>query len=674
MINVIFSLNGKDTIIQCNINEQFKDICKKFVSEKSIDVNKFIFKYEGNKINNELTLEQIKNKDNKEINQINILVEEEKQIKEERIIQKDIFCPICKETINIEIKDYKINLFNCKNGHTINDLCFKEFEKTQNIDISQNICNVCYKNNINNNKLYRCCTCNNNLCLICKVNHNQEHKIVKFDYKNCICYKHDEIYSNYCNQCKENICKICYNEHSDHELINFEEILPNKNTTKKEMLKLSKNINKLNEIIKDIISKLISIIESNEVYYRISNDYIFNYDIKNYQMINNIKEFKNFNAIIMNDFNKIINENIITNKFNYIMDISNKINKKINSEKYSEYMNKKNYKFKSNPNLKFNTYIVKNNDSHGKNDTFEVYLSYKDNKDYFVSPNMKTHNLDIYTLIDNKKIISLKGHKNYITTVKYFFNDRDCNEYLISADHNKIVIIWDITNNYDMKIQIYTKYKKDINSCILSFLCNYGNFIITSTEHSSPYLEKAATKVFSLNSGNFIKYISGSNKTMTYYLLNWHNKKSNKYYVIQFTDKKILISNLLEDEIYSEISNRSEFGYILYENNKEYLCFSSPFEKCINIWDLNDNCMFKIIYLEIGYSFKALPWNNKYIICYDRFDQFFKIIDIINERIISKMKNIEFKELLNIKKIKHPIYGEALLSCHKDNSIKLWTI
>ena len=114
----------------------------------------------------------------------------------------------------------------------------------------------------------------------------------------------------------------------------------------------------------------------------------------------------------------------------------------------------------------------------------------------------------IFTLLDNKKIKSLNGHKNNILTVRYFINNKDYNEYLISADNNKTVILWDITNNYNIKYQINTKYDKCIWSCLLVFPHNNNdNYIITSTESTSNDNDKSATKIYSLNNGNFVKYI-----------------------------------------------------------------------------------------------------------------------------------------------------------------------
>jgi len=71
----------------------------------------------------------------------------------------------------------------------------------------------------------------------------------------------------------------------------------------------------------------------------------------------------------------------------------------------------------------------------------EIFISYKDNKEYVISPNKDNYNLDIFTLLDYQIINSLFGHKKDIKTVRYFINNKDYNEYLISADDNKIVII-----------------------------------------------------------------------------------------------------------------------------------------------------------------------------------------------------------------------------------------
>jgi len=344
----------------------------------------------------------------------------------------------------------------------------------------------------------------------------------------------------------------------------------------------------------------------------------------------------------------------------------------------NEYNNKMNNKFEIDPNnLKYKYDITNTNDgNYGPNDIFEIFISYKDNKEYIISKNIN-YNLDIFTLLDNQKIKSLNGHKNHIRTVRYFINNKDYNEYLISADDNKIVIIWDINNNYNIKYKINNKYNYYIYSCALVFPHNNNeNYIIISTNSISNDNDESATKIYSLNNGNFIKFINNTNNNSIWYLLSWYNKKNNKYYIIQLADKKIIINNLLEDELYFELMHQPESlhysGFIYNKDNNDYLC-SSSINGYINIWDLYNKNIFKIINTNNCILYHIIQWNNKYIIVADLDNECFKIINIENE-IIKDFEKQHTKGVVCIKKIYHPKYGESLLSAASDNTIKLWSI
>ena len=69
-----------------------------------------------------------------------------------------------------------------------------------------------------------------------------------------------------------------------------------------------------------------------------------------------------------------------------------------------------------------------------------------------------------------------------------------------------------------------------------------------------------------------------------------------------------------------------------------------------------------------------IEWNNKYIIVADFINKSFKIIDLDEYKIISNIEGQHKDYVRCIKKIYHPIYGESLLSCGRDNCIKLWAI
>ena len=233
--------------------------------------------YEQDKIeiNDDITFKKLANEKDKKRKSINITVDEVK--KEDNLIKlKYIICPKCKEGIKINLKDYKINLYDCKNNHKISNMLLNEFVKSQKIELTKIICNICYKKNIDVNELYKCCSCSNNICCKCKVKHDKTHKMINYNMKNSICNKHDEIYIKYCSQCKIDICKLCEDEHTNHKIINYDEITPNKNNIKNQLNKFKKSIDELNNDIKNIIKKLNNIFENIKLYYNIDDYYINN--------------------------------------------------------------------------------------------------------------------------------------------------------------------------------------------------------------------------------------------------------------------------------------------------------------------------------------------------------------------------------------------------------------
>jgi hypothetical protein len=259
-MNIIFIYKGEKAKIQCNAQEKMKDIFKKYESKIGSDITNLFFIYNGNKINEELMLEEIiTNSDIKE-KTINILVyEKNEQIKKEKesiMKSKEVICPTCKDNVLINIKKYKIS-FNCKKGHNIKNKLLNE--NMLDVDVSKIICDNCKeknKGNAFNNIFYRCITCKINICPLCKATHDKSHKIIDYDNKNCICEKHYMNFIKYCKECKLNICMKCVKEHINHDIIDFGFILVNEEDIVKDKNKLEKFINKFNEEIDNLVDKL----------------------------------------------------------------------------------------------------------------------------------------------------------------------------------------------------------------------------------------------------------------------------------------------------------------------------------------------------------------------------------------------------------------------------------
>ena len=110
----------------------------------------------------------------------NIIGPYEKEEKMKNIIKsKYIICKECGENCRIKIYD-------CKNGHIINNILLDDYEDILNIDLSKIICDKCKdinKGNSFNNEFYKCLTCKINLCPKCKLEHEQNHDIINYEQK-----------------------------------------------------------------------------------------------------------------------------------------------------------------------------------------------------------------------------------------------------------------------------------------------------------------------------------------------------------------------------------------------------------------------------------------------------------------------------------------------------------
>ena len=418
---------------------------------------------------------------------------------------------------------------------------------------------------------------------------------------------------------------------------------------------------------------------------------------KNYNNINNdSEEDNNLNEEEFNN-NKRYNRKKMSEDSNSNEEINELENANIpkvtyvnkNLEELEDYNTKTKIIYDSIPiKLKYRQDICKSNTSCGWNDMFEVYISYQNNKEYLASPNCNTFRIDIYSLSENKKETSLKGHKNNIRTIRYFFHKDKSEkeegketdyEYLISADDNKIVIVWDLLNNYTKKQIIDTNYDDDIYSCAIFFNINtQRNYIITSTYSTSSDITNSATKLYSLENGEYSYYIKESNFDNIYYLLIWYNKKDKQNYLIQFSYKKIIINNLErgKDEIYSKLVHEPEnehfSGYIYSKENSDFLC-TTCYNGFIHIWDLYSKKLINIIDTKIIMC-HIIPWNEKYAIAADFENKSFVIIDLEEKKIFNDIKAEHTMEVKCVKKIMHSEFGESLITAGRDNTIKIWII
>ena len=387
-----FIYNSDIVNIQCTKGEYMKDIFKKFLIKYQVDLKNVYYLCNGSIIDGNLKLEQINNKDT----ELKILVQSfddniqngENQIKYSR----EIICPECKEICMMNIKNYRINLFRCKNGHNINNILFEDFQKTQEISEYKIICNECNKNTkaeTHKNTFYKCCKCQKVLCPLCQNQKHKDHIIIDYDYKEYICNFHGEKYSYYCKECNMNLCDLC--EHNNkHEIIHLKKIVYNKNKILETNSKLKDKIDILKTRIKEMIRKLNKFMNDLETYYYITNKAINNYDIryKNFEVLVNMENINSFDNNIINDIDKILKENNEGVQIKYIKNLYDRIN-----------MNQMTIEYKNDSKLEqikiFEDFFVKNNISN-----YEMIINNKKYKlNSFINPKLLGINEDKFEII-----------------------------------------------------------------------------------------------------------------------------------------------------------------------------------------------------------------------------------------------------------------------------------
>jgi hypothetical protein len=322
MVEIIFLFNNKKTIIKCEKNELMIVICKKFSKEINEDINTLSFLYEEKQINFYLSLKEIIN--GNDVHKLKNIVINAYKGKNEKgnnnsisTNNNNIICPKCGEISLVNIKDYKISFYQCKNGHILSNIPFDEYNLTQKFHESSN-------NNIQSNN---------------------------------ICEIHNQIYNSFCEKSNKNLCKICQKEQKEKlDLIYFKDISPSKKDINNNLIELKNKVNDFNNKIKEYIKILNKVCQNIESYYKLSYDILSSYkeENTNYFLIKNIKEVSNNNKLILNDLNNIKNNDDI-NFFNNILNLYSKMT--------SEYIDNPNNK--ENQDEKLNEiiaiYDVKNN-------------------------------------------------------------------------------------------------------------------------------------------------------------------------------------------------------------------------------------------------------------------------------------------------------------------------
>ena len=480
------------------------------------------------------------------------------------------------------------------------------------------------------------------------------------NYKNDIQKLKSEIQTIKNAQKPNEINQAIKNKEEKFKNQNLEKTITNNNNCQKEIQKLKEELANNKKEYQSQIPKLKEEITNNK------RDYEIQIQKLKGEIINNKKDYETQIQKLKEEMsnNKRDYETLMQKLEKFIKDGNiqkDNSKKKIKKEKEIE-------EFQKNPEkLKYEKIITDNHSYGGCLYNFDVFRGLKDNIEYiiYINNEIYNYNIEIMRIEDNVKIKSLKGHKNRITVIRYFIKDNK-EEYILTCDLNRLLIIWDINNDYNKKYSIEVDYHGIIYDALLLFNIFKNNYIVVSSDQTPE-----CTKLYAFKDNTpFFRDIQETKKNNTLFMIPWLYK--NKYYIIECCTRKISINNMLVDEeaYYTLEENRNSHYYCGYIYEDIFLCVSDENNNFIRILDLEH----KVIYKEIKYGEKEgtelIPWNKYIIIGYK---EGFVVINKDENEIYKKIKTDKGK-VCGIKKIKSKKYGESLLVADSQKNIILYSI
>ena len=415
--------------------------------------------------------------------------------------------------------------------------------------------------------------------------------------------------------------------------------------------------------INDAYEFIINIFEENKV---VIKKYTVNKEMKISLKLSQKKEID-----IILFFSKVHNDYI----FSEINKLKNDINelKKKNNILTKDIENLKKYHENKIPkNFKLLTEITK--DSYSDYGLDNIFIAFKSINDLLclVYTN-KRKSIICYDLNNLVKIIELKlCHEEYITNLRHYLDDiykRDLIMSISNEDNN--IKIWNL-NNWEciLNIQNVNNNGHLYSACFMKD--NNQNYIISSNYNEIQNSE--FIKIFDFE-GNKIKEINHSNE-ITFLIDTYYNEILNKNFIITGNLNYIKSYDYNKNNLYHKYFDNGigyHFSIIIYNNEEIIKLIESCEDGNIRIWHFH-SCLllYKIKVTDDNLNGICL-WNNNYLFV-GCDDESIKLIDIKNGLLIEEL-NDHNREVLTIKKINHPIYGECLISQgYEEDQIRLWAL
>ena len=278
--------------------------------------------------------------------------------------------------------------------------------------------------------------------------------------------------------------------------------------------------------------------------------------------------------------------------------------------------------------------------------------------------------------IKNKTLISeMKNcHLGYITSLRHFADKIKKIDIIMSISNEENNIkLWNIQNMTCMLNLINVNRDGFLYSaCFLSY--NYENFIVTSNYDEFGHSEHL--KIFNFK-GQKIKEIKKSNEPTFIVECYFDNIFSCQNYIITGNLNYIKSYNYEKNELYHKYFDGSINGYhysiIIHNHNSVIKLMESCEDGNVRIWHFHGGLLLMRIKVSKENINGLSLYNDKYIFVASD-EQNIKLVDLEEESIIKDFYS-HSNEVLNLKIIYHPKYGNILISqAYEEDQIKIWSI
>ena len=301
-----------------------------------------------------------------------------------------------------------------------------------------------------------------------------------------------------------------------------------------------------------------------------------------------------------------------------------------------------------------------------------IFIIFKTINDllYLIYTN-KNKSIICYNLNTLNKITELKNcHDKYITNFRHYLDEINKRDLILSiSNEDNNIKVWNI-NIWQCILNIpKVNYNGHLYSaCFMKE--KFKNYILSSNYNEIETSENI--KIYDFN-GNKIKEINNSNE-ITFLIDIYYEEKLDKNYIITGNLNYIKSYDYNKNKLYRKYFDNGKgyhFSIIIYKNDEITKLIESCEDGNIRIWHFHSGILLNKIKTNVDNLNGVCLWSNNYLfIGCD--DQTIKLIDIKNGLIIQKLIG-HSKEVLCIKKCRHSIYGDCLISQgYEDDQIKIW--